>query len=193
MKYLKSVLTVLSAFAALAVLGNGAARAAPVNLITLTCAKYQNQLLASPPPTPSADGINTVMWLFGFAVARSGAHVMYGDALAGFGFGLDAECKNNPDESLVDALVKIKPSDKNPMDLSTLECLTFSTRHIELARTDPESADTIMMWLFGFATAKSGSHFFEPTGLTAFESALLSDCSKHPERSLFDALSSMKF
>ena len=68
---------------------------------------------------------------------------------------LDAECKNNPNETLSDALTKIKPSDKNPMDLSTLDCSTFSNRHVELARTDRESADTIMMWLFGFATGKS--------------------------------------
>ncbi len=192
MKSSKSVLTLISVLSVWTLLGCETARAAPVNLATLTCARYQNELLASPPPTPTADGINTVMWLFGFAVARSGAHVMYGDALAGFGFGLDAECKNNPDESLIDALAKIKPSDKNPMDLNTLECLTFSTRHLDLVRTDRESADTIMMWLFGFATAKSGGHFFEPNGLTAFESSFLGECTKHPERSLFDALSTMK-
>ena len=45
-----------------------------------------------------------MMWLFGYSVGKSGAHVMYGDALAGFGFALDAECKNNPAESLLDAL-----------------------------------------------------------------------------------------
>ena len=192
MKSSKYLLILLLAFSAWAVLANGAASAAPVNLASLSCAKYQTELLASPPPTPTADGINTVMWLFGFAVARAGAHVMYGDALAGFGFGLDAECKNNPDERLIDALAKIKPSDKNPMDLSTLDCSTFSTRHLDLVRTDHESADTIMMWLFGFATAKSGGHFFDPNGLTAFESAFLGECSKHPERSLFDALSTLK-
>jgi hypothetical protein len=182
----------MAAFAAAAVLSPGPASAAPVNLITLTCSRYQNELLASPPSTPAADGINTVMWLFGYAVARSGAHVMYGDALAGFGFGLDAECKNNPNESLSDALLKIKPSDKNPMDLSTLDCLTFSTRHVELARTDTESADTIMMWLFGFATGRSGGHFFEPEGLTAFESAFLGECTKHPDHNLYDTLSTLK-
>jgi hypothetical protein len=190
---MKSQLILIAAFSAFLLLNPGAARAAPINLITLSCAKYQGELLAAPATTPGADGINTVMWLFGYSVARSGAHVMYGDALAGFGFGLDAECKNNPDESLMDALLKIKPSDKNPMDLSTLGCLTFSTRHLEMARTDRESADTIMMWLFGFATGRSGGHFFEPEGLTGFESAFLGECTKHPERSLFDALSSMKF
>jgi hypothetical protein len=190
---MKSLVFFIAAFSAFLALSPGAVRAAPVNLTTLTCARYEGELLAAPAATPAADGINTVMWLFGYSVARSGAHVMYGDALAGFGFGLDAECKNNPGESLMDALVKIKPSDKNPMDLSTLDCLTFSTRHVELARTDRESADTIMMWLFGFATGKSGNHFFEPEGLTGFESTFLGECSKHPDRSLFDTLSTMKF
>jgi hypothetical protein len=189
---MKSFATLLAALSVLLMLTSGVARAAPVNLVTLTCAKYQNELLASPPPTPAADGINTVMWLFGYSVARSGAHVMYGDALAGFGFGLDAECKNHPDEGLTDALAKIKPSDKNPMDLSTLDCSTFSTRHVDLARTDRESADTIMMWLFGFETGKSGGHFFEPEGLSVFESTFLSECGKHPERNLFEVLSTLK-
>ena len=185
-------ITLFAALSALLVLTTASASAAPVNITTLSCARYQNELLSSPPATPAADGINTVMWLFGYSVARSGAHVMYGDALAGFGFGLDAECKNNPNENLSDALVKIKPSDKNPMDLKALDCSTFSTRHVELARTDRESADTIMMWLFGFATGKSGGQLFEPAGLTAFESALLGECGKHPDHSLFDALSTLK-
>ena len=191
---MKSLVLVAAFSASLALLaGAGTAYAAPVNLITLTCVKYQNELLAAPAATPAADGINTVMWLFGYAVGKSGAHVMYGDALAGFGFGLDAECKSNPAESLMDALGKIKPSDKNPMDLTTLDCLTFSTRHVDMARTDRESADTIMMWLFGFSTAKSGSHFFEPERLSMFESTFLGECTKHPDRSLFDALSTLKF
>ena len=189
---MKSLGTLIVAFSVLLMLGSGAARGAPVNLLTLSCAKYQNELLASPPPTPAADGINTVMWLFGYSVAKSGAHVMYGDALAGFGFGLDAECKNYPDEALTVALTKIKPSDKNPMDLSTLDCSTFSTRHVDLARTDRESADTIMMWLFGFATGKTGGHFFTPEGLPAFETAFLAECTKHPERNLYDVLSTLK-
>jgi hypothetical protein len=189
---MKSLVFFIAASTSFLLLSAGAARAAPVNLVTLTCARYQGELLAAPATSPGTDGINIVMWLFGYSVAKSGAHVMYGDALAGFGFGLDGECKNNPNESLTDALAKIKPSDKNPMDLSTLECSTFSTRHVELARTDRESADTIMMWLFGFATGKSGGHFFEPEGLTGFESAFLGECAKHPERSLFDTLSAMK-
>jgi hypothetical protein len=171
----------------------GASRAAPVNLATLTCVRYQNEVIAPPVAAAGADPINTMMWLFGYSVARSGAHVMYGDALAGFGFALDAECKNNPTMSLLDALAKIKPDNKNPMDLSALECQTFASRHVELLQSDRESADTIMMWLFGFAVAKTGSHLFDPSALKNFEDALMGDCTKYPGRSLFDELAAVKF
>ena len=171
----------------------GASRAAQVNLATLTCVKYQNEVIAPPVPTPGADPINTMMWLFGYSVGKSGAHVMYGDALAGFGFALDAECKNNPTESLLDALAKIKPDNKNPMDLNGLECQTFASRHLELQQSDRESADTIMMWLFGFAIAKTGGHVFDASGLQSFENSLMADCAKNPGRSLFDELVAVKF
>ena len=185
MKFCGALLLVLCGFAA-------SGRAAEVNLATLTCVRYQNELMASSAASRGADSINTVMWLFGYSVGRSGAHVMYGDALAGFGFALDAECKNNPAESLLDALATIKPDAKNPMDLSALECQTFASRHLELVQSDRESADTIMMWLFGFAVAKSGSHMFEPGRLGSFEGALMADCKKNPGRSLSDALSAVK-
>jgi len=171
----------------------GASRAAQVDLATLSCVKYQNEVIAPPVPTPGADPINTVMWLFGYSVGKSGAHVMYGDALAGFGFALDAECKNNPTMSLLDALAKIKPDNKNPMDLTGLECETFAARHVELQQSDRESADTIMMWLFGFAVAKTGGHFFDASGLQSFEASLMADCTKYPGRSLFDSLAAVKF
>ena len=171
----------------------GASRAAQVNLATLTCVKYQNEIMAPPVPAAGADAINTVMWLFGYSVGKSGAHVMYGDALAGFGFALDAECKNIPAESLLDALATIKPADKNPMDLNGLECETFAARHLDLEKSDRESADTIMMWLFGFAVAKSGSHVFDASGLGNFEASLMADCRKNPGRSLFDELVAVKF
>jgi hypothetical protein len=171
----------------------GASRAAQVNLATLTCVKYQNEVIAPPVPTPGADAINTMMWLFGYSVGMSGAHVMYGDALAGFGFALDAECKNNPTMSLLDALAKIKPDNKNPMNLNGLECETFAARHVELQQSDRESADTIMMWLFGFAVAKTGSHLFDAGGLQSFEASLMADCTKNPGRSLFDELAAIKF
>ena len=171
----------------------GASRAAQVNLATLTCVKYQNEVIAPPVPTPGTDAINTMMWLFGYSVGKSGAHVMYGDALASFGFALDAECKNNPTMSLLDALAKIKPDNKNPMDLNGLECETFAARHVELKQSDRESADTIMMWLFGFAVAKTGSHVFDASGLQSFEASLMADCTKNPGRSLFDELAAVKF
>lgn len=171
----------------------GASRAAPVNLATLTCARYQNEVIAPPVAAPGADAINTMMWLFGYSVGKSGAHVMYGDALAGFGFALDAECKNNPTMSLLDALATIKPDNKNPMDLTGLECETFASRHLELLQSDRESADTIMMWLYGFAVAKAGSHMFDSSGLKTFEAPLMADCKKYPGRSLFDELVAVKF
>jgi hypothetical protein len=171
----------------------GASRAAPLDLATTTCVRYQNEVIAPPVATPGADAINTMMWLFGYAVGKSGAHVMYGDALAGFGFALDAECKNNPTESLLNALARIKPDAKNPMDLTMLECQTFASRHRELLQSDRESADTIMMWLFGFAVAKSGSHRFDPGALESFESSLMTDCKQAPGRSLFDALTAVRF
>ena len=171
----------------------GVSHAAQINLATLTCVRYQNEIMAPPVPAPGADAINTMMWLFGYSVGKSGAHVMYGDALAGFGFALDAECKNNPAMSLLDALTKIKPDNKNPMDLNGLECQTFAARHLELLQSDRESADTIMMWLFGFAVAKSGGHVFDAGALSSFESALMGDCKKYPGRNLFDALTGVKF
>jgi hypothetical protein len=148
--------------------------------------------MAPPTAAPGSDPINTMMWLFGYSVAKSGAHVMYGNALAGFGFALDAECKNNPNESLFDALSAVKPDSKNPMDLTGLECDTFATRHLDLVKSDAESANTIMMWLFGFAVAKSGGHIFDAGALGTFESALMGDCKKYPSRNLFDALTGVK-
>ena len=171
----------------------GTSRAAEVNIATLSCVKYQNEMMAPATPAPGGDAINTMMWLFGYSVAKSGAHVMYGDALAGFGFALDAECKNNPTESLLDALSTVKPDSKNPMDLMELECQSFAARHLDLLKSDAESARTIMMWLFGFGVAKSGSHIFDVDGVAAFESALMEDCKKYPGRNLFDALSAVKY
>jgi hypothetical protein len=170
-------------------------RAAELNLATLTCAKYENEVLpaaAAASPGAGADSINTVMWLFGYSVAKSGAHVMYPEALTPFGFALDGECKSNPNESVLDALGIVKPEAKNPMDLSALECAAFASRHVAMASTDPESADTIMMWLFGFSVAKSGSHVFAADSVGAFQSALLADCAKHPNDSLFQTLSGVR-
>jgi hypothetical protein len=167
-------------------------RAAELNLATLTCGKYENEVLPAAASNPTADSLNTVMWLFGYSVAKSGARVMYPEALAPFGFALDNECKTNPAESLLDALGIVKPEPKNPMDLTALECAAFASRHVEVARTDPESATTIMMWLFGFSVAKSGSHIFDADSLNSFQGALLADCAKHPTQALFDALTAVK-
>jgi hypothetical protein len=167
-------------------------RAAELNLATLTCGKYENEVLPAAASNPAADSLNTVMWLFGYSVAKSGAHVMYPEALAPFGFALDNECKSNPVESLLDALAIVKPEPKNPMDLTALECATFASRHVEFARTDSESANSIMMWLFGFSVARSGSHLFDADSLNSFQTALLADCAKHPKDSLFDRLGAVK-
>ena len=163
-----------------------------LNLATLTCGKYEGEVLPAAATHPVADSLNTVMWLLGYAVAKSGSRVMYPDALAPFGFALDNECKSNPAESLLDALAIAKPDAKDPLNLTTLGCPAFESRHVELARTDPESATSIMMWLFGFSVARSGSHLFDTELLSTFEGKLLAYCSKHPAASVFDALSALK-
>jgi hypothetical protein len=166
-------------------------RAGALNLATLTCEKYESEVLPAAASSPTADSLNTVMWLFGYSVAKSGGHVMYPGALGPFGFALDNECKSNPAESLLDALGIVKPEPKNPMDLTALECAVFASRHVELARADPESATTIMMWLFGFSVARSGSHIFDADSVNSFQAALLADCAKHPKQALFDALTAV--
>ncbi|MGO9512259.1 MAG: hypothetical protein ACLP2F_01275 [Steroidobacteraceae bacterium] len=172
-------------------------RAGELNLATLSCNKYENEILApassqqNADPAKNPDSINTVMWLFGYSVAKSGEHVMYGDALTSFGFALDAECKNNPSSSLLEAVTSIRPKRDKPMDLTTLSCATFESRHVELTRTDPESADTIMMWLFGYSVGQSGSHLFDASALMHFATALQARCAQHSDESLFDALAAV--
>jgi hypothetical protein len=168
------------------------AGAGTLNLATLTCEKYENEVLPAAATNPQADTLNTVMWLLGYSVAKAGGHVMYPEALAPFGFALDNECKSNPVETLLDALGVVKPEAKNPMDLNYVECSRFAARHTDFVRSDNESATTIMMWLFGFHVAKSGSHLFDADSLSAFEAALLADCAKHPDASLFDTLTKLK-
>ena len=170
----------------------GMSRAAEINLATMSCIRYQNEISAPAVPNPGADSINTVMWLFGYSVGKSGVKVMYGDALTAFGFALDAECRNNPTMSLLDAISSVKPDAKNPMDLTMLDCATFSSRHLELKRTDPDSATTIMNWLFGFSVATSGSHLYDAAAIGTFENAFMADCKKYPERNLYDALAAVK-
>ena len=205
----------LSPALALGCLLVSACPAAQLNLATLSCDKYENEIvgtadapetssdaaaspdaapkgpvLASPAP-PRPDAINTVMWLFGFSVAKAGDHVMYGDALASFGFALDAECKNNPRSNMLQAVAVVRPKRDNPMDLAALNCGTFEARHAESAKTDPDSARTIMMWLFGFSVGLSGNHVFDTDGVDRFATALHDRCTRNPNDSLFDALSAV--
>jgi HdeA/HdeB family len=195
---LARVLPILACWAPLlACAGPSAARAGELNLATLSCDKYENEIIGSTGGAPSAaqsagprlDAIDTVMWLFGFSVAKAGEHVMYGDALTSFGFALDAECKNNPSTSLLEAVAAVKPNREKPMDLTTLNCADWEIRHTQSAQTDPESANTIMMWLYGFSVGRSGGHLFDTAGAASFAAALQKRCEQHPNDNLFDALS----
>src|SRR5260370_9806402 len=96
-------------------------RAGELNLATLTCAKYESEVLPAAASNPTADSLNTVMWLFGYSVAKYGAHVMYPEALGPFGFALDNECKSNPAERMFDALGIVMPEPKIPLHLTALQ------------------------------------------------------------------------
>jgi hypothetical protein len=163
--------------------------AVELNLAAVSCSKYENEILAATTPGSSADPIDTVMWLFGFSVAKSGERVMYGDSLTAFGFALDTECKNNPTSTLLEAVAAAKSKRNNPMDLTRLDCATFETRHVALGKSDPESANTLTMWLFGYAIGLSGGHVLDADSVSKFDSSLNDRCTKHPEDSLYDALS----
>jgi hypothetical protein len=76
------------------------------------------------------------------------------------------------------------------MDLSRLDCAAFAPRHQSLGLSDPESATTLTMWMYGFAVGLSGINRFNPDGLAKFDAALLEHCDQHPKDSLFDALNS---
>jgi hypothetical protein len=171
-----------------------ASHAAEFNLATLSCDKYENEIVgspdgaAAPDPAKHPDPIDTVMWLFGYSVGVAGEHVMYGDALTSYGFALDAECKNNPSTSLLQALRFVRPKRDKPMDLMTLNCKSFEARHAESMQSDPSSANTIMMWLFGYSVARSGSHIFDMSKVVPFAAALQDRCGGHPEESLYDVL-----
>ena len=160
-----------------------------LNLAAVNCSQYENEILASTMPGYKTDPIDTVMWLFGFSVAKSGERVMYGDSLAAFGFALDAKCKNSPTTTLLEAVSSVKSKRENPMDLTRLDCATFETRHVALRKSDPESATTLTMWLFGYAVGISGSRQFDADAVGKFDSSLNEWCTNHPGDSLFDALS----
>jgi len=179
----------LAAGVAVALLGAAHAHSAPLNLAAVSCANYEHEILGAPEGLERADPIDTVMWLFGFSVAASGDRMMYGDSLSPFGFALDAECKANPAEALLDALSAVKSKRANPMDLTRLDCAAFEARHAALRLSDPESATTLTMWLFGFAVGLSGGQVMDASAVDRFDAALGDRCAKHPHDSVFDALS----
>ena len=190
----KVALPLVAAWLLAACLTPLASRAAEINIATLSCDKYENEMVGSPQesaaaqPSQRPDPIDTVMWLFGYSVGKAGEHVMYGDALTSFGFALDAECRNNPSVSLLQALAVVRPKRDKPMDLMTLNCTDFESRHADSMQNDASSANTIMMWLFGYSVAQSGSHIFDPSKLPAFAAATRSRCSQHPDENLYDLL-----
>jgi hypothetical protein len=169
-------------------------RAADINLATVTCDKYENEMVGSPDgaprvqPTERPDPIDTVMWLFGYSVGKAGEHVMYGDALTSFGFALDAICRNNPTTSLLQAVSSVRPKSDKPMDLMTLNCKDFESRHANSLQSDASSANTIMMWLFGYSVAQSGNHILDPGKMTTFAANLQTRCTDHPQESLYEVL-----
>ena len=114
---------------------------------------------------------------------------MYGDSLTAFGFALDAKCKNSPTTMLLEAVSSVRSKRENPMDLTRLDCATFETRHVALRKSDPESATTLAMWLFGYAVGISGNRQFNADAVDRFDSSLNEWCTNHPDDSLFDALS----
>jgi len=166
--------------------------AGSLNLAAVNCAKYENEVLTSTLPGYTPDPIDTVMWLFGFSIARSGDRAMYGDSMPSFGFALDAECKNNPASTLLEAVTTVKSKRSNPMDLTKLDCASFETRHLALRKSDPEGSTTLTMWLYGYAVGLTDGHVLDADGLTKFDAGLDDHCTQYPQDTLFDALSPVR-
>jgi hypothetical protein len=166
----------------------GVGNAGVFNISTFTCDSYENQILNHPPAESSEDAVNYAMWLFGYAIGRKGDHSIYSNGLQTFGTALDEECKRRPTASVLDALGSIDPANENPMDLKELDCATFETRHADMAKSDLASARTIMMWLYGFSTAKAGGRVVDTDAVDDFDKALAKQCSKHAQGTLYDAL-----
>jgi hypothetical protein len=162
------------------------------DLATFTCDSYENQILNASPADQTEDAVNFSMWLFGFAVGRAGDHSIYSNGLQTFGSALDADCRNRPTASLLDAVGSINPANANPMDLKELDCATFETRQADLSRTDADSARTIMMFLYGFSIGKSGGRVLDTAAVGDFDKALTKQCSLHAQGSLFDALTAVR-
>jgi hypothetical protein len=89
---------------------------------------------------------------------------------------------------LLQALATVRPKRDKPMDLMSLNCKDFESRHTDSMQSDASSANTIMMWLFGYSVAQSGSHLFDASQVTTFAATLQSRCTQHPEESLYDVL-----
>jgi hypothetical protein len=170
----------------------GVGKAGVFDLAAFSCDGYENQILNPSPTGQSEDAVNFSMWLFGFAVGRSGDHSIYSNGLQTFGTTLDDECKRRPSATLQDALKSINPSNSSPMDLKELDCTTFEARNADLAKTDPNSARTIRMWLYGFAVGAAGGRVLNTNGLDDFDKAFTTQCSLHAKGSLFDALTAAR-
>jgi len=177
-----------------ACLGMGAvAQAAVINLGALRCDAYQKDILNASATAPAEDALNLVMWLYGFAVAKSGAHAIYTDGLQAFGNALDLECKTHPATSVLDAVLTVRPSSPNALDLSGVACGGYERRHADLEKTDPESAKTLMMWLFGFAVGKAGGHSVDSAAVGDFAQRLAAECTLHPDGKLYESLTAVKW
>jgi hypothetical protein len=74
------------------------------------------------------------------------------------------------------------------MDLMTLNCKDFETRHADSTQSDASSANTIMMWLFGYSVAQSGSHVFDASKVATFAATMQNRCTERPDESLYDVL-----
>lgn len=170
----------------------GLSRAGVFNLATFTCDSYENQILNAPPEPKAEDAINFAMWLFGYAVGHAGDHAIYSNGLQAFGNALDVECKGQPTKSLLDALSGINPANDSPMDLKELSCATFEARQGDLAHGDPDSARTIMMWLYGFSVGRSGGRVLDTDAVGAFDQTLAKRCKDHPQGSLYEALAPVR-
>ena len=189
---------VIKIFGALVVFGlaasfaPGYARASEFNLGTMTCESFEADILNSTEVNQHEDALDVVMWIFGYAVAKSGAKVMYGDALQQFGNALDTQCKENPAKPVLDVLGPIKFVDSNPMDLTQLGCSTYEERHVEMTKTDAQGANTLMMWIYGFSVGKAGGHALDSALLPVFADKLAAECSARPYSSLYAAVSNVQ-
>ena len=79
------------------------------------------------------------------------------------------------------------------MDLSTLPCGAYERRHSDLEQKDPESAKTVMMWLFGFSVGKAGGHSVDSASVGRFRQALAAECARHPDVRLDETLVAVKW